>query len=166
MADIVILTGSVQSGKTTWLTGWTKGRTDVSGFICPDIDNTRFLYLLDEDILMSLQTDAGAKADTIQVGRFYFLKETFDFIHAWMRKFEGLDKNYVVIDEIGKLELKGLGLEPELSIFLNLWQNSKKNQVLILVIRDSLLDSVIDKYQLNPKEIIGISDILVKNMWL
>lgn len=166
MADIAILTGAVQSGKTTWLIGWAKGRTDVSGFTCPDIDNTRFLYLLDEDILMPLQVDAGAKADTIQVGRFYFLKETFDFIHAWMRKFEGLDKKYVVIDEIGKLELKGLGLEPELAIFLNHWQNSKRNQVLILVIRDSLLDAVIGKYQLNPKEIMDISDISVKNIWL
>jgi len=63
-------------------------------------------------------------------------------------------KSFFIVDEIGKLELKDQGLEPELYKLLH--SQSLVNTILILVVRDYLLEAVIRKYGLNTAELIHI----------
>jgi nucleoside-triphosphatase THEP1 len=57
---------------------------------------------------------------------------------------------YLVIDEIGPLELSGRGLEPMVSTILENYERSPK-QHLVLVVRDYLLEKVISHYHLRDQ---------------
>jgi nucleoside-triphosphatase THEP1 len=56
---------------------------------------------------------------------------------------------WLIIDEIGPLELKGQALEPMVSKILN---DEKRNEInIILVIRKTLVERAIEHYKLHVK---------------
>ena len=55
---------------------------------------------------------------------------------------------WLVIDEIGPLELRGGGLEPMVGKILNEYKRTKNNR-LIIVVRENLLEKVIEHYKLH-----------------
>ena len=59
----------------------------------------------------------------------------------------------IIIDEIGKLELKDEGFEPGVTALLNKFNNTNLQAELILVVRDYLVQDVISKYNLKDIEI-------------
>lgn len=82
-----------------------------------------------------------------QQGRFVFLKETF--LEGERYILDHLTSNNTVwIDEIGGLELKGLGYDALLSSLIN------KNVDLVLTVRTSLFSSVLERYQITEYQII------------
>ncbi len=56
--------------------------------------------------------------------------------------------NYLVIDELGKLELKNKGLHESAKVLIPIYE-TQKNAHLILVIRDTLLNLVITHYNIS-----------------
>jgi nucleoside-triphosphatase THEP1 len=59
-----------------------------------------------------------------------------------------LKPHWLIIDEIGPIELRGEGLEPQVSQILKEYPRTRKNR-LILVIRDQLLEKVLEHYNLS-----------------
>ena len=144
--EIYIVTGKIQSGKTTRLFEFIKNHKSVDGILAPIVNGKRKLFHISSKELKELEVPYSDNS-TISVGKYNFLKEAFKWGNAKLLESFSNEPEWLIIDEIGKLELLGKGLEPAISeIFQSLIKNKTK---IILVIRDYLVDEVIQKYNLN-----------------
>ncbi len=162
--NIFILSKPIQSGKTTSLMEWCKGKNNVTGILTPDIEGSRKLY----DIINKTYIDFEAKqpfTDTniVSIGKYNFLEHVFE--KAQQIILNQTDSDFLIIDEIGRLELnQSKGLEPALGIIIKKYLNKEISSNLILVIRDYLLEECIEKYQLQEAKIIdSIAEIPTTN---
>jgi nucleoside-triphosphatase THEP1 len=150
MKTINILSGPVQSGKTTRLLAWVKYHRQCTGLLSPVMNEVRYIYSILADNyrrLESIDDDTAAGKDVLKIGKYLFLKSTFQWAREELRKAMEIKPAYLVIDEIGPLELSGQGLEPMVSHILQNYQRSENHHI-ILVVRDSLLEDVISHYHL------------------
>jgi len=106
---ICILTAPIQSGKTTSLINWSAVRNDLYGILTPVVGGKR--------VFMNAQTkeqfpmEATGEEETLAVGRFEFSKTGFDKAIQIIR--DAMTKEgWLLIDEIGPLEIKGEGFWP------------------------------------------------------
>jgi molybdopterin-guanine dinucleotide biosynthesis protein A len=165
--NIFILSKPIQSGKTTALMQWCDGKENVTGILTPDIEGSRKLY----DIINKTYINFEAKqpfTDTniVSIGKYNFFEHVFE--KAQQIILNQTDSDFLIIDEIGRLELnQNKGLEPELGIIIKKYLNKEISSNLILVIRDYLLDECIEKYQLQEAKIIdSIAEIPATNILL
>lgn len=144
MNKVLILTGEIRTGKTTHLMRWANSQKNIDGIFQPVIDDKRFVYNIGSRVLKALETSDINKS--ISIGKYNFSKDTF----AWCRQIlnDCLNKNldWIVIDEIGPLELEGKGLEPAITYLLS-HRNELKAKILF-VVRDSILEKFLIHYNL------------------
>lgn len=157
--ELYLLTGPVHSGKTSSLSDSIKDITSIGGFICPDKDGLRYLKNIHDGTIHRFQIANQESDDDILIGKYIFSKSGFETARSILQSAINQDFEYLIIDEIGQLELQGKGLEPALSLTLN----NIKNTNIIIVVRDYLLDEVIHHYQLTTAKIINKDD--VKNIF-
>lgn len=150
MAALIIITGPIQTGKTTALQEWLVTK-EARGILSPVVDGTRMLYAIQEGIYIPFQA-SGPSHETISVGRFHFYRHAFDRANDILMK--ETPGNLCVIDEIGPLELQGQGFSPALE---KLKSNPSIN--LLLVVRNSLLEEVQKKLNLHPTRVITVGDL-------
>ena len=149
---IFIISGETRSGETTFLkavVGRLKEENPeikIGGIIAhgTDFRGERFGFHI-ENILTGekqhLCSREPANEDDIKMGRFYFYKAGFVFGNkAILDNLEQLD--LLVIDEVGYLELKGMGwfesIEKAMAI---------QNLDMIFVVRKRLLESILELWQ-------------------
>ncbi|WP_458628762.1 nucleoside-triphosphatase [Winogradskyella sp. PC D3.3] len=147
---IYILTGAIRTGKTTALLQWCKNRNDVDGLLCPDDENGKRIFLKvksKEAFELEVETELENKNEDItEVGHFKFLKSAFDEANTYLLAVASEKKSqYLIIDELGKLELKGEGLHSSAEKLISNYETNE-NKHLILVVRDYLLDAVLTHY--------------------
>ncbi|MBC7885485.1 MAG: hypothetical protein H7X99_08415 [Saprospiraceae bacterium] len=153
--NIFILTGPVQSGKTTMLMDFMTGKGHAGGFLCPDIGGKRFYLPLNERILIPFQVDENYSGVKVAVGKFTFSASVFDKARSMLDGYQPNSNEWFILDEIGKLEVSGLGLEPSLTKFINNFKNQQADHTkLIIVVRDYLLKEVVEKYQIQDRTIL------------
>ena len=140
---ILILSAPIQSGKTTKLMSWFEKRDKVDGILAPVKNNRRHIFCIGNNQLIDLE-DVTKIEDQLKIGRFTFSLNAFNQTRKYLQQIDPGETDWIIIDEIGPLELNGKGLEPALSECLNKWQRYPVN--IILVVRDYLLDGVIKKY--------------------
>jgi len=152
MSKIYFITGQVQSGKTTRLTNWVESKENVAGILCPVKEGKRYLYSIASDEYRKLEADSDSEnKDLVNVGKFRFYRESFDWANKEILTAIKNKKEWIIIDEVGPLELKGEGLNPSLvSVIKNLTVSGSK---LVLVVREKLVNEVIKQLNLNRKEI-------------
>lgn len=127
--QLYILTAPIQSGKTTSLVKWSENRKDVYGILTPDVDSKRMFMNAHTRQLFLMEAKEG-EMETFSVGKFIFSKTNFDRAIQIIQ--DGIDKpGWLVIDEIGPLELKGEGFSNVLKEVL-----AKRKHTILLVIRD------------------------------
>ncbi len=154
MKDLYILTGKIKSGKTNELFRWIIDKKNVGGILQPVVDGKRFIYSISQKRLIQLEISstnlAGIKEeDLIKIGNYLFLNNAFDKARELLQKDFESNFDWLIIDEIGSLELNGSGLEPMVS---NILKNSGSFKgSIILVVRESLIDAVIKKFELEGK---------------
>ncbi|MBK8699688.1 MAG: NTP transferase domain-containing protein [Saprospiraceae bacterium] len=164
-SNLIILTGKVRSGKTTALSSFLNNQWKQTGFVCPDLNGKRLLIELQSKIQHTFQTDEFTIEPTIQIGKFIFFASVFERAKEIISSGIAADSGWFVVDEIGPLEIRGEGLEPALGDFITYHKNHPKDLALILVVRDKLLDAVIQKYNLKDSPIIYVSHLqLWKNL--
>ncbi len=157
--NIYILTGPIRSGKTSALANWLNGISDTGGILTPDVDQKRMLYDISNNIYFPFEVNTSTPADElISVGKYFFLKKTFSQAHRILAK-SSQNNHWIVVDEVGKLELNNMGFEPALSNLIKHVQK-KTNQKLMLVIRDYLLNQCIKKYNLKQANIIDTAYLI------
>lgn len=148
--DIHLLTGPIRSGKTTHLWDWATGRDDLAGFLSPDHAGSRHFYDLRTRQWLPFEAPTTApEADVVLIGRFRFWRDSLRRAQGWLQAGLTDPRPWLVIDEIGRLELQGQGLEPMASTVIRHYQEVQGPGRLLLVVRDTLLPAVQAHYDLS-----------------
>lgn len=184
MNRILILTGGIRTGKTTVLSKLVnlmpKGK--VSGVLAPDINELRHIRNISDNEIRTLEvsknnlpdnnTSENHKTDLIRIGKFLFLKNTFDWAcERVLNEWKYSQFRLFILDEIGPLELSGKGLNPAIeSIFqsfhfsdkaashIETQRKNKQESTILIVVRSHLLENVKQHYKLENAEIISLTD--------
>lgn len=165
---IHILSAPIQSGKTTALLRWSEGRPRLGGILCPDVGGLRHLFTLHDRVLHPFQMDdetfAAGREEALSIGRFHFRAATFALARQVLLADAGRPADWLVIDEIGKLELKNQGFEPAAGEVVRRFLASEMAGNLLLVVRPDLLRAVLDFYEIknyhllpSPAEVAGLA---------
>ncbi|MDD2716226.1 MAG: nucleoside-triphosphatase [Candidatus Wallbacteria bacterium] len=144
---IILVTGSVNSGKSTFLWNWFNGLTQaqqerIGGFVClPLFDSGNKIYQVHE--LSTRDTYPLMSDDRSQPGTIldchYLLDAAFERMNRRIR--EDLRKyDTLLIDELGLLELQGMGLAEEITAALT------QDKTLVIVVRKKIVESSKKKY--------------------
>jgi nucleoside-triphosphatase THEP1 len=128
-AEVYILTAPIQSGKTTSLINWSANRNDVYGILTPVVNGKRVFMNVNTKERFPMEAKEGER-EILTVGRFAFSKNNFERAIQIIR--DDISKNgWLIIDEIGPLELAGQGFHDVLLETLRSF-----NGKLLLVVRD------------------------------
>lgn len=139
---LVVYTGPVRSGKTTALRARFEADPSARGVLAPDVDGRRHLLSLGSGESRPLEADAPAAPVT--VGRFTFDGDVFAWARSELAAACGAAPGTLVVDEVGPLELDRRGLEPAVGPAVRLGVEGATR--VVLVVRDTLLDRVLDHY--------------------
>ena len=148
---ILILTGPTRNRKTTTLMKWSERHHDCGGVLSPDVNGLRVLYNVKTRQSITWQKAVPTTNADLIVGRFSFDPEAFVIATGWLNEhLNDPEVRQIILDEVGRLELDGKGWGP--------WLNSAVPQLgdktLILVVRRSLLDEVINLYGLEEVSVV------------
>jgi nucleoside-triphosphatase len=149
---IYILTDDIETGKSQALLSWAIGREAVYGVLSPR-NNLDQRYFLDMSTSVPFRMEAnGEDEDIILVGRYKFLQSAFDKANDIIKNSaENTGSGFILIDEIGKLELRSEGLHVSALIAFRKAMHHQELHVIVIV-RTSLINEVIEKYKIiNPK---------------
>lgn len=146
--NIYIVTGPIQTGKTTRLFKFVNEHKSIDGILSPIVDEKRHLYHISSHTLKLLEVPKSNK--TIAVGKYHFLKETFNWANEKLIESFNNSPEWLIIDEAGKLEMTNKGLNKAINYTL---KNSKNSSTkIVLVIRDYLLNEILKKYKIWENE--------------
>ncbi|PHN02297.1 hypothetical protein [Flavilitoribacter nigricans] len=161
--DFFIFTAPVKAGKTTSLMNWAKDKPGLGGFLAPDIDDVRHLYTLGDRRLHQFQLQDElvtecAPEEIVNIHRFNFSAEAFAMARRTL--LEDLQRGYewIIVDEVGKLELRGEGLEPAIREAVEMVKSGRARGKLLMVVRDELVAKVMQHYRLWNCRIIRLGD--------
>ena len=146
-----ILTGPVRSGKTTALLEWAHQRDDCGGVISPDVDGLRMLQDARTGRRISWQKNTSDRQEDVRIGRFVFDHQAFAVALGWLDAAVADPAiRYVILDEVGPLELSGGGWDDWLQKALPL----APGKALFLVVREGLVNEVINRYATGPVQLV------------
>jgi nucleoside-triphosphatase THEP1 len=143
--SIFVLSGPVHSGKTTRLIHWAQGRQDVFGILTPVLAGKRFFMnaASGETFPMEIAPSNSRVEERNEfiAGKYIFSSRAFDRAIEILYNVTSQQKEgWLIIDEIGPLELNKKGFYDVLIEILSL-QNSELK--IVLIIRESLVEDVI-----------------------
>ncbi len=153
ITDVYILTGKIASGKTTGLLAWL-GDRDPGGFATPVVNGKRMLYLLKKKKYLPFECVDTEAQDVEIIGRYRFYKEAFVAMDEMLQQAILQNTPWLIVDEVGPLELKGGGLHDALINLLH-----QRKQPVLLVVREGLVEEVCNKFSIIPKAVLGIEDL-------
>jgi nucleoside-triphosphatase THEP1 len=154
-ASLFLLSAPIQSGKTTSLIKWSETRNDVFGILSPVVNGKRMFMDAHLRQLFDMEADPGLP-DALVVGRYRFSQAAFDKAAGIVRK-AAEEEGWLVIDEIGPMELNGNGFA---DLVTDLLKQKNDRQKIILVVREGLIDAVKNHFRLHDAVVIhepGIS---------
>lgn len=136
--SVTILTGPTGSGKSSRVAAWCADRTDVSGILQRAQAGGRALVALSSDETVALESLDPAEP-AITVGRFRFRRAAFDWANAHLAAIAPDPAwSFVVLDELGPLELEGDGMASGARAVL-----AHSPGAVILLVRERLADAVV-----------------------
>ncbi len=149
---VILLTGRVESGKTSCLkklvTRLRESGTGVGGILAERV--------LQEDLTTGydvVDIHTGKRAPFLRqvdaqagpIGRFSILPEGLDLGKSALSPEKNTENEVVVIDEVGRLELRGEGWSESLSVLL-----AAGDHHVILAVNDQLVDKIAERWNLRP----------------
>jgi len=144
---VVLYVAPVQTGKTTSLVEWSADRKDVYGILTPVVDGRRMFMDVHTRQLFSMEAREDETA-TVATGKFVFSRKNFDRASSLIRNALH-NEGWLVIDEVGPLELNGEGFHGVLRQLL-----TERRQKTLLVVRER--DATAEKV----KSLFGIPDAI------
>lgn len=140
---IELITGLIHSGKTTRLSAWCADQPPgtVAGILQPRRPGGRVLVDVTTGEEVPFEAPADAPAAAVQrVGRFTFAAGAFEWAAARLAQAAADPAvQVIVVDEIGPLELRGLGLDAAVRAVLAARHPARR---LVLVVRTHLAAAV------------------------
>ncbi|MCF8241981.1 MAG: nucleoside-triphosphatase [Melioribacteraceae bacterium] len=144
MGKIYLVTGPIQTGKTTKLSEWVKHR-NCAGILQPVIEGKRHVKNIKTGEVKLLETKDAANA--VAIGKFLFDKNVIAWTKEILNESIQSDADYIIIDEYGKLEMKNEGLEPAAGEIIR--NTAKSNYNTVIVVRNYLKEKFLKKFD-NP----------------
>jgi nucleoside-triphosphatase len=150
--NIYILACEKHSGKTTALLQWIKDKENIAGILSPDINGERQFYDIEQATYFTML--ATENEETLPVGKYIFSEAAFDKANSILL---AIKNKFIIIDEIGPLELASKGFADTLQ---NILQNNNYLK-LLLVVRNELVEDVVNYFSIDKKEVcfITIEDV-------
>ena len=129
LENIFMRHAPIQSWKTTALTNWAGKRKDVFGIFTPVVNSKRVFMNANSKEQFPMEATID-ETETLIVGKFVFSKTNFGKAIQIIR--ESIQKEgWLIIDEIGPLELSGEGFHDVLKEML-----ATRKHTILLVVRD------------------------------
>ncbi len=152
---IIILTGEIQTGKTTLLQQICKARNDVAGILTPVINKKRFFYDITNNTFFDME--AKATEETLAIGKYLFSKTAFAQASDVLLNANKISNlNYLIIDEIGPLETRQhQGLYQSLKQIVSFTFTYN----LILVVRQALVKEVAVVFNLSSPVVLDLQQM-------
>lgn len=160
--SIIFFSGDRQSGKTTKLFDWCKDKNNISGILMPDINNERVLYNIETKSILSTEnySSNSNQAKFITIGNFHFLEESFIKATQIIESAIKAQREFVVVDEFGKLELNKQGFYPAVLFAVDAVKQKAYSGKLIITVRDIYIDKVINLLEIEqPKIVYDLKEI-------
>jgi nucleoside-triphosphatase len=141
---IYIFSRPVRSGKTTELLNWIRQQHNISGILMPDIDGARRIYDIETGKSFDVEYTGAATGPALltNVGRFKFYTAAFEKANDILINSINKNSDWLVVDEIGKLELDGKGFYRAMLLIAAKYNDTGPGLNLLLAVRDSLCDEV------------------------
>ena len=157
--SIILFSRKIGSGKTTELQEWCSRQNNIAGILMPDIEDKRKIFNLQTKEIVELEcTDPDNCAEElIQVGRFYFYAAVFRQVNAILLQSLEAGPDWLVVDEVGKLELNRAGFFDALIEIITAHQNKTTASKILLVVRENLCDEVIGFFKI--EDYMKVSDL-------
>lgn len=154
--SIIIFSKPVHSGKTTALLEWSKKQKNIAGILMPDMDGERkMLDIRTNEIFDAECKNADdAKESTVNIGRFYFYATSFEKANSILINEMAKAPVWLIIDEVGRLEMEENGFYPALKKIIPFYQSEKTADRLLLVIRDNLVEKVCSFFEIKDPLIV------------
>ena len=146
-SNIFILTGPIQTGKTTSLVKWSAKRKNVAGILTPVVDGKRVFMNAGTREQFRMEAETNEK-ELLVIGRFIFSKNNFDRAIAIIRDAADTE-GWLVIDEIGPMELTGRGFCKVLKETL-----ATRKEKILLVVREGMTGQVQEFFKINEPMVI------------
>ena len=155
MPKVIILTGPVHSGKTTSLQELIAQYPDrFAGILAPVIDRQRYLLDISTGEQQCLECPVDEQ-DKLPVGPYVFSQTVFRWARQRLAGQAGaFPGRWLIIDEVGKLELKNQGLAPTAIEVIRQTPND-----MIVVVRDTLLSCVVQHLIRIPHKLISKEEL-------
>lgn len=159
--QIYIVTGPVQSGKSTTILKNIQSNNSLGGILTIDRNGKRELLEIKSKKYHRFQilNEEINNQDIITIGKFTFEKDAFDRATQIILKDLSTNSGPVIIDELGKLELKGEGLHEVITASIKAYRSGTFTHDLIILIRDYLLDDAIRFYNLDDGIVVTLDQI-------
>lgn len=161
--SIYIFSRPIQSGKTTELQKWCNLQKNVYGILMPDINGCRKIVDINENKIFDAECVdyIDTKELLISVGRFNFYITAFEKANLILLHALSLNPDWLVIDEIGKLELKDEGFYKSIIEAVKMYSKKNKPGNLLITVRDSLFEEVISFFNIKNFKVINSLDTIV-----
>jgi len=157
--QVIIITGKVGSGKTPFLknliTKLKQFDKKIIGFTAEAIiKNNEKIGFDIEDINSDKKTQLASveKIGSVKIGQYFFSEKGFEFGQEILNVEKITDKSFVVIDEVGFLELKNLGWSKSIDLIFD-----SQKVIQIWTVRSNLVKDVIKRFGISKAEIFDIS---------
>lgn len=142
-----LLSGPIQTGKSEVLRRWAQKR-EVGGWLTPTVKGRKVLFDLREQSWHPFELD-DPTPESIPVGRYHLSASAFAKCRAIAsREVVSPSPPWLVVDEIGKLELRRLGHFEAVQHLITHYEG-----VMVWVVRESLLPAVLDFWELEREEV-------------
>lgn len=152
--SIIIYTNAIHSGKTQSLFAWCQKQANVGGILMPNLSGKKQFYDIATQTYFDAQVDEFCNDEIWQIGKYCFSKQAFDNANKAIIKAMAENKDWVIIDEIGYLELEQKGLYDSWQFCLQFINNQQFKKHLVLVVRSNLLKKVVQNLQDLPCELV------------
>lgn len=147
--NIFIFSDYIGAGKTTILKNWAANKPNISGFLSVKIDDKRFFQNLETGEKKPMEVENS----DLQIGKFSFDPDVFLWAEKELLKQYRSNKEWLIIDEIGPLEIrKNQGFHALILKIIE--EHSSSKPKIIFVVRDFMVAEFIDKYQISTTKIL------------
>ena len=155
--SIIIFSRPRNSGKTSELIDWCNNQENSAGILMPDVNGLRKMYDIQTRTMFDAEHNIAIATNEalVSIGNFHFYQSSFDIANYNIDKAINQQKKYVLIDEVGKLELNHQGFYKSVNMAVQSVSDKTYSGTLILTVRDVLLEKVLDSFSISNYNIVN-----------
>ncbi|MEC5158611.1 NTP transferase domain-containing protein [Chryseobacterium sp. MP_3.2] len=147
---IFIFSGKIGAGKTTLLKNWMAENENRTGFLSPKIEGKRYF----ENIEIGEQQLLEVKNSSLKIGKYSFDPIVFTWAESELLNQINAQKEWLIIDEIGPLEIRKKQGFYKLILKIIANQTSLKPKI-IFVVRDFMVAEFMEQYHFQNMKILA-----------